>query len=159
MITNAPFLEATWLADRYCTETAMLMLRQCMSRAVARGMKGGVPAVMTIWCILRWERKFAKEILETFVKDLRPVEDRVDSLLNSSLLPSADANAMDFAAITQLVEQAQIEARELGHNYLGTEHLLLAFAASYGDLAKALFGTSFGYSAVKGRVIELLNGS
>ena len=38
----------------------------------------------------------------------------------------------------EVVERAQAEARALGHDYIGTEHLLLGAAATDGDVARVM---------------------
>ena len=60
---------------------------------------------------------------------------------------------------TKVLEEAVIQAAELGHNYVGTEHLLLAMYRGQDGLAKQLLekqGAS--RDAVRNKVIEKLAG-
>ena len=59
----------------------------------------------------------------------------------------------------RVVVLAQEEARTLGHNYIGTEHLLLAMFGDADDLAaKILTQLGAGYDDYRNRIIEKLSG-
>ncbi len=57
----------------------------------------------------------------------------------------------------QVIVHAQLEARDLGHNYIGTEHLLLGMFALPGSAAARALAT-FGASSdtVRARLLELV---
>ena len=55
----------------------------------------------------------------------------------------------------QVLSVAQAQATDLGHGYLGTEHLLLAMLVEDGSIAgKALTSAGIDYGDVKARVVE-----
>jgi ATP-dependent Clp protease ATP-binding subunit ClpC len=57
----------------------------------------------------------------------------------------------------QALERALREAVQLGHNYVGTEHLLLSLLAEGdGTVAHVLAGRGAGYDLVRERVVALL---
>ena len=64
----------------------------------------------------------------------------------------------DFAALLEpLLQQAEHEARELGHNYVGSEHLVLAISASATPpLADLLQEYGVSRQRVKEAVLNLL---
>lgn len=59
------------------------------------------------------------------------------------------------SASRQLVVLAQHEARQIGHAYLGTEHLLLGLLARGDRLAQGLEAAGAGYDEVRQAVVEL----
>jgi ATP-dependent Clp protease ATP-binding subunit ClpA len=62
-------------------------------------------------------------------------------------------------AAKQVLERSLIESRELGHNYLGTEHLLLALATfEEGESANVLRALGADAGAIRDTVITLLAG-
>jgi ATP-dependent Clp protease ATP-binding subunit ClpA len=56
----------------------------------------------------------------------------------------------------ELVVVAQVEARELGHDYIGNEHLLLAAAAQDDPTAHALASLGLTRDVVRDAVLELV---
>jgi hypothetical protein len=60
---------------------------------------------------------------------------------------------------TACIDEAGAEARRLGHNYVGTEHVLLAlFVDPEGLAAKTLTQLGATYDDFRGRVVEKLSG-
>jgi hypothetical protein len=60
---------------------------------------------------------------------------------------------------TKSIERAAAEARSLGHDYVGTEHLLLSLFGEPAALAATILGASGAtYDQVRSRVIEKLSG-
>lgn len=51
---------------------------------------------------------------------------------------------------------AQEEARMLGHNYIGTEHLLLAMTKDEGPAGKALAAAGAAHDAVEEKIVEVI---
>jgi ATP-dependent Clp protease ATP-binding subunit ClpA len=58
----------------------------------------------------------------------------------------------------RVVVLAQHEARTLGHNYIGTEHILLGLIREGGGAAQLLAGAGVDHDRVRQQVIELLYG-
>jgi ATP-dependent Clp protease ATP-binding subunit ClpA len=58
----------------------------------------------------------------------------------------------------RVVDLARHEARTLGHNYIGTEHLLLGLIREGGGAAQLLAGAGVDYDRARQQVIELLYG-
>jgi ATP-dependent Clp protease ATP-binding subunit ClpA len=57
----------------------------------------------------------------------------------------------------QVMAQAQEEARSLGHNYLGTEHVLVALASQpQGAAAAVLAALSVDHEALRGAVVRII---
>lgn len=56
----------------------------------------------------------------------------------------------------QVVVLAQVQARELGHTYIGTEHLLLGLAGADGLAADALRSVGLSLEQARAKVVELV---
>jgi len=63
------------------------------------------------------------------------------------------------AALEPLLQRAELEARELGHNYVGSEHLVLAIVGTADPSLSALVKQhGVHYEAVKEAILRILNG-
>ena len=59
----------------------------------------------------------------------------------------------------RIFELAQHEASDLRHNYIGTEHLLVALAIHAGATARLLAGQGCGPDEIRGEIVSIsLNG-
>lgn len=133
--------------ERRITDSAQRILRHVRDRAGDRGLhvvdESSLP-MMVLWSILLWERKVGLVALErTGVSRFELVRD-LDELLDAkatenpvvfdrhqNILLYAKTREpyklWDFHAILEpLLKQAEREAADMGHGYLGSEHLMLA---------------------------------
>jgi ATP-dependent Clp protease ATP-binding subunit ClpA len=139
-------IDEKWSA-RHITDSAQRILRQISSRASDRGLNvvdGSSIVMMALWSLLLWERKVGRVALERLSVDPFDLARGVDRLLDAKAREHPVAydskrqqlvlvntgepyGGWDFdAALEPLLQQAEHEALELGHNYIGSEHLLLA---------------------------------
>jgi len=132
-----------------------MMVEQAAHRARDRGLHyvdAASYAVLLLWTLIRWERKVGLVALERMGVDLERLARELDGILSRK----ADENPIvinghtgdivnertgdivykranrgfigaDYDAISQpLLGHAKQKAREMGHDYVGSEHLLLA---------------------------------
>jgi ATP-dependent Clp protease ATP-binding subunit ClpA len=89
---------------------------------------------LMLWTLLRWETKVARAVLLKLGVDLWDMEKKLDALLRKQVQKSGHRIRDDLARsiasgqseIAQLLDGAQKQATDLGHSYIGTEHILLA---------------------------------
>jgi ATP-dependent Clp protease ATP-binding subunit ClpC len=75
------------------------------------------------------------------LRELGMTSDRVREVINrvSSVSPDFDPNRVELASGThQVLEFAVEEARQLGHHYIGTEHILLGLVRVEGTALEVL---------------------
>src|SRR5262249_12847121 len=133
--------------QRRITDSAQRILKQIPSRASDRGLHvvDGVSIVMlALWSVLLWERKVGLIALERSGADRFDLVRGLERLLEEKAAEHPVAydtqrgvlvlvktgllyDGSDFEALLDpLLRQAEHEANELGHNYVGSEHLVLA---------------------------------
>jgi ATP-dependent Clp protease ATP-binding subunit ClpA len=126
------------------TGPAERLVGQISQRAIDRGFFGVDEASivpLALWTLIRWERKVGLATLELMGVDLHSLADKLDALLtqfkteqsvrirNGTLVNATtrDTVVRDVLTLLQpLLKQAESEGRQLKHNYVGSEHLLLA---------------------------------
>jgi ATP-dependent Clp protease ATP-binding subunit ClpA len=87
---------------------------------------------LTLWSILRWERKLGLVAIQTMCDDVDTLERQIDSLLCGDVAskPIAGTKEKKVVAPTGLIDPLIAASEEashaLQHNWVGTEHLLLA---------------------------------
>jgi ATP-dependent Clp protease ATP-binding subunit ClpA len=138
--------DANWSA-RHITDSAQCILEQIPGRASDRGLhlpdRSSI-VTLALWSLLLWERKVGLVALEHMGGDRFDLARAVDRLLvekarehpvaydshsqQAVLVKTGEPyKGWDFHALLEpLLEQAEHEALEMGHNYVGSEHLLLA---------------------------------
>jgi prophage maintenance system killer protein len=96
--------------------------------------------------------------LEPLGISLEEARDRVEEIAGRG--QDAPAGHIPFTPrAKQVLERALQEALQLGHSYIGTEHLLLSLLAENdGIAAQVLAGRGAGYALVRERVVALLTG-
>jgi ATP-dependent Clp protease ATP-binding subunit ClpA len=138
--------EEKWNA-RHITDSAQRILRQIPSRAGDRGLAvvdDSSIVMLALWSLLLWERKVGRAALEQMGVDAFDLARGVDRLLEDKAREHPVAynpetqqlvlvrtrqpyRHWDFDALLEpLLQQAEHESLELGHNWVGSEHLLLA---------------------------------
>jgi ATP-dependent Clp protease ATP-binding subunit ClpA len=139
-------LDEKW-CTRHFTDSAQRILKQIPSRASDRGLHvvdSSSIVTMALWSLLLWERKVGRVALERLDVDPFDLARDVDRLLDKKAKEHPVAydrqtrqlvltktgelyQRWDFHALLEpLLQQAEHEALALGHNYVGSEHLLLA---------------------------------
>jgi ATP-dependent Clp protease ATP-binding subunit ClpA len=134
-------------AQRRITDEARRILEQIPSRAFDRGLHvvdSASIAMLALWSVLLWERKVGLVALEQSGVDRFDLVRGMDRLLKGKasehpvvydkrrgVLVLADTHqpydGWDFEDLFEpLLRQAEHESKELGHNYVGSEHLVLA---------------------------------
>ena len=96
--------------------------------------------------------------LESLGISLEEARDRVEEIAGRG--QDAPAGHIPFTPpAKQVLERALREAMQLGHHYIGTEHLLLSLIAEGDDItAQVLAGQGAHYALVQERVVALLTG-
>jgi prophage maintenance system killer protein len=96
--------------------------------------------------------------LDSLGVSLEEARDRVEEIVGRG--QDASTGHLPFTPpAKQVLERALREAVQLGHNYIGTEHLLLSLLAEGDDItAQVLAGRGAGYDLVQERVVALLTG-
>jgi ATP-dependent Clp protease ATP-binding subunit ClpA len=164
--------------QRRLTDSAQHILAQIPSRAHDRGLlavDSECIAMLALWSVLLWERKVGLVAIEQSGVDRFDLVRGLDRLLaeKSSENPVAydkERNAIVFVKtqlpydgwdfddlLEPLLRQAEHEARELRHDYVGSEHLVLAILRVADPVLSVLLkqhGVS--YDQVKYSVVRLL---
>jgi ATP-dependent Clp protease ATP-binding subunit ClpA len=159
------------------TDPARRVLQQASERAADRGLHvldGPIFSALVLWTLLRWERKVGLVAIEHTGANLVDLAQDVDALLSEyqeSCAVAIDPDGrlvmqksgipapnVDYGALRKrLLKQAQLEAQELGHDWIGTEHLVLAIARSAeAPLAELLATHSITHERTKSSVQEVL---
>ena len=132
------------LAARRFTSTAIDIVEQMCPRAAERGMATGcterTAPMLALWSLLRWERKVGLVALERLGVEIDALARDADWGLSEACAEpgqpiepaesqalSAGRRVVDFdTPLRPLLAAAEDEALGLGHNWVGSEHLLLA---------------------------------
>ena len=95
--------------------------------------------------------------LESLGISLEEARDRVEEIAGRG--QGAPAGRIPFTpSAKQALERALREAVQLGHTYIGTEHLLLSLLGGDDITARVLAGRGAGYDLVRERVVAVLTG-
>jgi ATP-dependent Clp protease ATP-binding subunit ClpA len=127
-----------WHVPRWWTESARPLGRGFTTAAIealddvkglatAQGIGGEVPPVVVLWCVLlRWNKsgRLGLAVLEACGVDRQSLEHDIEAALRPRFGSSGPGLALE--RIYQVALRANEEAASLGHNYIGTEHLVLA---------------------------------
>jgi ATP-dependent Clp protease ATP-binding subunit ClpA len=170
-------IEKEWSA-RHITDSTQRILKQIPCRASDRGLlvvNGSSIVMMALWSLLMWERKVGRVALEQMGVDPFDLARALDRLLEeitrehqvvydarrqqSVLLKTREPyEGYDFDALLEpLLQRAEHEALELGHKYVGSEHLLLAIVRlADSTLAAILQQHSIDHDRVKEAVLSVL---
>jgi hypothetical protein len=165
------------LSARHFTSSAIDIVEQLWPRAADRGMSTEVTEqtvpMLALWAILRWERKVGLVALERMGVEVDALARDVERALNAACaeirrqngpprlqtLPDGRrAVVVDYQApLAPLLEAAEHEALGLGHNWVGTEHLLLAILRLADvRLGEVLGRHRVGYGGARQAVLDLL---
>jgi len=142
---NPKHLTDPKLSARHVTDSAQRILNLIPSRSRDRGLDfvdNDSIILLALWSLLRWERKVGLVSLEHIGTDTESLSRHLDELLTAKAEenPVGARNGVlilkktgepykepDFSALLEpLLGQAEHEAMALGHNYIGSEHILLA---------------------------------
>jgi uncharacterized protein (DUF433 family) len=137
-VTCPDCLTRGWLQEHRFTSDAIRVLDDADERASARGMLGELPDALVLWAMLRWERKVGVTALAACGVDLGSLEKTVDEGLQTQRGFSHPLT-IDYTGIGNIAIWAVEEAKGLGHQYVGTEHLLLALCRSSHPLTVSVF--------------------
>lgn len=135
------------LNQRRFTDKAVKIIRHAAARAGDRGLyhvNQQAYVTLILWSLIRWERTVGFVSLERLGVDLDQLGRQLDTILtqranDDPVVYSRSRNCLIFkktgeqyhewdeAVVAEpLICQAERESRSLKHDYVGTEHLLLA---------------------------------
>ena len=162
-------------ADPRFTDSMRRIIQQMGERARVRGLLAldeVCAPPLALWTLIRWERKIGLAALEEMGVDLHGLADRLDALITrlaeerptvargGVVVDARTGERILFdpaPALAPLLAQAAREARRLGHNYVGSEHLLLAIISSAdSELAAILNNRLIAYDCTRATILELL---
>ncbi|MGI5285848.1 Clp protease N-terminal domain-containing protein [Nonomuraea polychroma] len=90
--------------------------------------------------------------------NLEAVEGEIEQLVGQGARGSANESTLNPHA-RQILELSRHEAFELGHRYIGTEHLLLSLIKEgQSDAARVLASFGASYSVTRQKIISVLHG-
>ena len=163
---------------RHITDSAQRILRQIPTRAAARGLHvvdAGSIVMLALWWLLMWERKVGLVALQRSGVDRFELARKLDLFLEETesehpvaydrqrdvlvLVKTQEPyQGWDFETLLEpLLRQAEQEAQELGHTYVGSEHLVLAIVRMADPALRPLLqGHGVSYYRVREAVVELL---
>jgi ATP-dependent Clp protease ATP-binding subunit ClpC len=91
--------------------------------------------------------------------NLEGMRQAVQDSIGRGAQPPPESEHIPFSPQAKKVLELSLrEANRLGHNYIGTEHLLLGLIRQGGGAAQLLAGAGVDYDRARQRVIELLHG-
>ncbi|MGA2798351.1 MAG: Clp protease N-terminal domain-containing protein [Thermoguttaceae bacterium] len=134
------------LCARRCVRTLIEIIEQVPARWAARApmvLDETSAGMLLLWTLIRWERRFPLTALEEMGVDIWALTQDVDELLEQEIMqksgkdnseastgPNASNSPLLLRELTnRWLERAEDEARSLGHDFVGAEHLLLALVA------------------------------
>src|SRR5580692_6123537 len=127
-----------WLSEHQLTDSARRFMRDAESRSGDRGMFGKLPPLLLLWTMLRWERKIGVIVLERCGADLAMLEREIESELESAR-DSDWRSGVDLVHLQSVAKRAVDEAAALEHDYVGSEHLVLALCRDTDEAVKRIF--------------------
>jgi hypothetical protein len=165
------------LRARHFTDAARLIVGQIEERAADRGMFFGqlteaTAAMLAVLSILRWERKVGLAALERTGADLDRLARDLDDAIRAEgrcrptegpywiCGPSGQKGVVwdPDTPRRSLLDQAASEAAALGHNWTGTEHLLMAaIQLACPVFREVLDRHGINYDPVRQKVLNVLN--
>jgi ATP-dependent Clp protease ATP-binding subunit ClpA len=101
----------------------------------------------------------AANVLLNLDIDLRTIRREVESLLQPGTRPVHAGRRPRSPGVTRVIEYAMDERINLGHNYLGTEHLLLGLLHEEGVAAQVLMNIGLRLEGIREEVLNLLGHS
>ncbi len=139
-----------WLFEVKADHHVHQIVLSIVPRALARGVVLDEPAAaaMVVWAMLRWENTLARQAIESSNVDLAHLERQIDVLLEKYQRPEPRSayrsgerivQPYDIGGVRALVRQADAEAKELGHEWCGAEHFLLAALVIGDDDLRGVF--------------------
>jgi ATP-dependent Clp protease ATP-binding subunit ClpC len=158
------------LAEKRCTTKVIDVLLQVRQEAADRTRLLNHPFTesLTLLTLLRSEINVAQAALKEIKVDLRVVEERLDKLLDrcdrvvfNSQEQVDDDHAHTYqeawGTVLDLVERSKQEAAVMKHDYVGTEHLLLAIIRrANAFLSTILADLGVTYEAAQNAIRKLL---
>jgi ATP-dependent Clp protease ATP-binding subunit ClpA len=169
------------LCARHFTTSAIHIIDQVWARAADRSMGSAeiteqTVAMLLLWSLLRWERKVGLVALERSGVEPDALARDLDRLLSAAsseagrqradqrqflVLPSGQrGEVIDVRnPLEPVLTQAEHEALALGHNYVGSEHLLLALIRRASPLLSGLLVQhSVEVERIRKAALEILGG-
>jgi ATP-dependent Clp protease ATP-binding subunit ClpA len=113
--------------ERGFTDAAIQVLDDGQLLATTQNISGEVPPVVVLWCVLRrWNRsgRLGLAVLEACGVDRQSLERDIEAALRPRF--GSAGPGLGLERIYQAALRANEEAASLGHNWIGTEHLVLA---------------------------------
>ena len=157
-----------------CVRTLIEIIEQVPARWAARApmvLDESSVGMLLLWTLIRWEHRFPLTALEEMGVDIWALTRDVDQLLENDKIqkpgeispapakgPNDPNPVILLRDMTNLwLERAEDEARNLGHNFLGAEHLLLALVAGADPSWSPLFARyGIDHERLKNTVLQAL---
>jgi ATP-dependent Clp protease ATP-binding subunit ClpA len=136
-VTNAPHLVSEWLSAHGFTDDAREVLERTRKHALQHPTPGEVSPMVVLLSLLRWERRLGLTVFEECGGNRRALTQDIISELCSAGEVAAEP-VLNMRAVSDIAAVAVEEARTLGNNYVGTEHLFLALLKSDDDMLRRL---------------------
>lgn len=109
-----------------------------------------------LWALAREVHGIAAAVLEHFGVDLKPLRKEVETLLEARPHAETVQKLPPSTHAREVINYAIEEARTLGHNYIGTEHMLLGLMHNSETVsAQVLVNLGLSLDAVREKVREL----
>ena len=162
------------LCARHCVRTLIDIIEQVPARWAARApmvLDESSVRMLLLWTLIRWELRFPLTVLEEMGVDIWAFTQDVDQLIENEKIrksgekspatakgpndPNPDILLRDLTNLW--LERAEDEARSLGHDFVGAEHLLLALAAGADPSWSPLFARyGIDHERLKNTVLQAL---
>jgi ATP-dependent Clp protease ATP-binding subunit ClpC len=129
--------------------------------SIDQNLHGLVPPVVVLWYVLRrWNHSggwLGLAVLEACGVNRKALEHDIEEELGP--LRGTSGPGLDLGKIQAMAFRANEEAASLGHNYVGTEHLVLALVNDEDAVVGKLFQKhAVNAERFKAKLVELLHG-
>ena len=133
----------------------VLVLAQEEARELASGIIGTEHLLLGL---IREREGVAAKVLDTLGVTYELVREKVEGTIDTNRKPSS-ASLPFTPRVTKVLEFSLRESQQLGHNYVGTEHLLLGLVREgNGVAAKILDDLGADMARVRTQVVEKISG-
>src|SRR5262245_17290349 len=139
------------------TDRAVKVLAAALERTAAVHQSSIVPERI-LFALATVERGPGRVILEQMGLDVSQHLPEIESLVDA--VPVAESEGIPaLSMISQdLLNQAKAHAREMGHNYIGTEHLVLGLLSVSSPASRYLLEKGISVAKFKDEAVKMLTG-
>ena len=139
------------------THDLRLLCEQAISRSVKRGLGGNIFSLFLLRSLIRWERTVGNAVIEHCGVQLVDVDRAVEASISAIKKPER-REGFFLLSVRELLETTSQIAAELNHDYMGTEHAVLAQIRSADEAGCILVACGVTEEQFKTHLVKMLDG-